>query len=699
MLIKKKLLEIPLPDPPEELIKTAQEDRCIKRDLGALGKAVTYGTKLYFSAAETEGYLVIQVWTRAMLAEGRYEPAAVTYIEPAEGRWISRKRDRWTPAMLNAVKNEYENQWNTSWRAEDISTEEDKDLCQRILKTPRESVKVQVYTWQRERKDEENKRRAERRKAAWDRTLSAIPPAPPGFEKWAKTEGTVDDNFLLFRRKKDQTEVLCTNCGRTSTTINKLGHNPKNPMAWDYKKIYFAKCPNCGMFLQTKSWGMQKKMRTESCVVLPQVAGELISMRSFTVRKEFKRTEGAFGQEHWSKEEKLIETGKIFCDPKTFESVDSYIEEYVPQLGKCCWRRKRWHDYKGTQYSYQINKGVMYQGNAEEICRISGMYREQYEYCKGDQHTSPQRMLIAMAKKKYIEYLIKAGLKNLAREELECGHLRKDAKNLKQLLGLNGQQVWIMKQIDGRRKMISELQEIQARGEKVDLNTLRTMNEQKLWIEDMATEETGMTVQRTVNYLARQAAKENRTLTRVAGEYRDYLRVAGQMGRDTTDSIICRTPDLKAMHDRYVEEYNRHKDDIRAAAVDGKFKRIALRAGEIAEHFAYEKEGLAIVAPKKASEIVAEGREQHHCVGASDIYMKRMDEGESYILFLRRKEDLKAPYYTLEVNWDGTCRQSYAAYDRRPDAEKIDEWLRSFTRAIRKRTEKEQERTRVMAAV
>ena len=34
-------------------------------------------------------------------------------------------------------------------------------------------------------------------------------------------------------------------------------------------------------------------------------------------------------------------------------------------------------------------------------------------------------------------------------------------------------------------------------------------------------------------------------------------------------------------------------------------------------------------------------------------------------------------------------RQSYGAYDRKPDKEKIEDWLEHFTREIQKRTERE----------
>lgn len=69
--------------------------------------------------------------------------------------------------------------------------------------------------------------------------------------------------------------------------------------------------------------------------------------------------------------------------------------------------------------------------------------------------------------------------------------------------------------------------------------------------------------------------------------------------------------------------------------------------------------------------------------------MKSMDEGKTFILFLRRTEEPETPYYTLEVEYDGKIRQSYGAYDRKPDWENVEPILKAFSKKIQKRTEKE----------
>ena len=695
---KKDLLNIPIPDVPEELISTAENDKYILREYelwnGQKYEDRSYGTRLYFGAAEKDGILIIQMWARAGLKQGNRDPISVTYIDVGAEKWLSRKDGRWSEAMLQSITAEYTHQPRTIWKAKDVSTKEDTDLCNCLLETDESGVYEAVRVWQETIRNEANQKRAERRKADWDRMMGLLPEEPEDFREWAEDEGTISDNFLLFKRNGKKTEVYCTHCGKNFETTEKMRHNKGEKTHWHYRSEHVGFCRNCRHTFDTKSWRKQGSLKTDSWVVLPQVAGEYISMRVFQIRKEFRKKEIIpGGPEEWKQKTTVFETVRVFADPKTFESKDSFKWEVVPNLkGECHWRRVRGSDYHGKQYAYQVSAGKMYMRNADEICAASGMRKFVYERCEGDQLNSPQRLLITMAKKRYLEYLFKAGLNRLAEAAVKAPYyvrLNEEADNLKALLGIDGQKLRTMKDIDGRYEMIPLLNEIEHLRQKVDIETLRIMNEEEIWFNSLPIEETGLTIQRMMNYLRKQSAKEERSIKSVLQEYKDYLRIAEQLGCDTKDEIICRTPDLKKMHDRYSEYYNKNKDSIRENNANRSFWQIAEKSEKNAEHFRYEKEGLQILAPERASDIIREGREQHHCVGASDTYLKRMDKGESYILFLRKKEEPKKPYYTLEVTWDGKIKQSYGAYDRRPDAKKIDEWLRYFTRAIKKRTERE----------
>ena len=90
---------------------------------------------------------------------------------------------------------------------------------------------------------------------------------------------------------------------------------------------------------------------------------------------------------------------------------------------------------------------------------------------------------------------------------------------------------------------------------------------------------------------------------------------------------------------------------------------------------ALSNEELQIVCPKRANELVAEGRALHHCVGS---YIDRVAEGRCLIVFVRRVEEPKKPYVTVEVR-DGKIAQIHGDHNSDPTEEVkkfVDLWSR-----------------------
>lgn len=61
----------------------------------------------------------------------------------------------------------------------------------------------------------------------------------------------------------------------------------------------------------------------------------------------------------------------------------------------------------------------------------------------------------------------------------------------------------------------------------------------------------------------------------------------------------------------------------------------------------YEFGDYVLKTPDTIDELEKEGRELHHCVAS---YLKKIVEMKTIILFLRKKENIDEPYYTVEVN-------------------------------------------------
>lgn len=91
----------------------------------------------------------------------------------------------------------------------------------------------------------------------------------------------------------------------------------------------------------------------------------------------------------------------------------------------------------------------------------------------------------------------------------------------------------------------------------------------------------------------------------------------------------------------------------------------------------------AVIAPSGVLDILEESNALHHCAGSSNRYWERIEQNESYILFLRKTSNIHKPYYTLEVEPDGTVRQTRTKYDRQnADIEKAKAFLAKWQKII-----------------
>jgi len=78
---------------------------------------------------------------------------------------------------------------------------------------------------------------------------------------------------------------------------------------------------------------------------------------------------------------------------------------------------------------------------------------------------------------------------------------------------------------------------------------------------------------------------------------------------------------------------------------------------------------------------------QHNCVGASDRYMLKMANKETFIVFLRKKEDPEKSFYTLEVDYKSII-QAYSAYNRKEEWNEVKPVLDRWMRQVKKNAKK-----------
>ena len=69
-----------------------------------------------------------------------------------------------------------------------------------------------------------------------------------------------------------------------------------------------------------------------------------------------------------------------------------------------------------------------------------------------------------------------------------------------------------------------------------------------------------------------------------------------------------------------------------------------------------------VTIPIEPKDLVIEGQKMHHCVGR---YVDKVSNNETYIAFIRKKDNIKMPYITAEIDLNGNLQQYFLAYDRK----------------------------------
>ena len=187
-----------------------------------------------------------------------------------------------------------------------------------------------------------------------------------------------------------------------------------------------------------------------------------------------------------------------------------------------------------------------------------------------------------------------------------------------------------------------------------------------------------MLMKRTKNAeLIRDIAKKMTSI-----EYTDYLKMAREIGSDMTDEFVLYPRDVKTAHDavmNVINERERKRKRKEAREKDASIQKVYKR---IKKKFSYENDDFVLRPAKTNSELVKEGQTQHICVGSAG-YAGKMIRGESYILFLRKKDHPEKPFYTVEITPQYEILQRHGKYNKEgKEVTAVDAFLEKFRREV-----------------
>lgn len=117
----------------------------------------------------------------------------------------------------------------------------------------------------------------------------------------------------------------------------------------------------------------------------------------------------------------------------------------------------------------------------------------------------------------------------------------------------------------------------------------------------------------------------------------------------------------------YVVEVSNAADIIRQQKQN---QAISENAQKHCDWWNIEDDNFTIIVPTSAQEIIDEGEQQHNCVGR--LYLNSVAQGNTNIIFIRKKNNPQKSYITCEVNNNGFIQQYLLAYNRRVEIESIE---------------------------
>lgn len=597
---------------------------------------------------------------------GRYFADSENHNAWVDGKWYTCRLKNVARLCkdMTPLKNDYyymgdEMEWGSN---------EDKERAQDFLDT------WSIDSYEENLSGKKRQQAVQRKIERIEQQMADIPCVPDEAEEWL--DQTIFPGHILFiKKEKKRTTYSCTACGCSSWKKKGWKHGEKTV------------CPKCGRPVTVNS-RQQEKTRKAPVVILQQYGQEWVERQFNAVCK-------------WTAEEK---------DIQLFEQCRAIIPK-----GEC-WG-KVWYGLLPEADEFEQDfwdknpknkrflSSYLYPGNLQEVLKCGGLERSGMNILanKGEKF-NVNKFITTFHKRPYLEYLAKAGLSRLVADIVDdygwwgdpdtiCTY----GQSLQEALQLDGNRVNRMKQINGGLRALEWLQYEEAMEIKISQESLEYLQSKKVSVsgcEDILMEL--QSVNRMVNYMKKQRVAPSKLTT----TWRDYLRTARDEGMDTTDDIVRLPKDLKARHDQLVELINARRDAEKIAKEKEKYKRldaqILEKLPEAARYF-WENDKYMIIPAGTCEELMTEGRTLHHCVGSSDIYMNKMAAGTSWILFLRKKEDLEKAYYTVEIDMkDDRILQYYSEFDRQPDKGTISKVLDKFKRSIKR--ERQQARIQVPIA-
>ena len=522
---------------------------------------------------------------------------------------------------------------------------------------------------------EENRRIARQRKkeklsAQINKKMELVPALPGDWRKWVEKVGA-DKNYIFYDAGKGVQTGYCTYCEREVPVIK-----PR------YNKM--ARCRHCGKKIQYKSNRKRGKILDQYEVYLLQNCGQEFVLRAFLVQKIYPIQDNL-------PEILFVERRRLFYRN------DFSMEEYHWGIDdwEYKWKKGRLRIGGCSLCSYLIGypNGRIYGKTLPSLSKTFLKHTGFKEYFQKEKSFCPEKYFETYQYMPFLEQLAKAGLIGIAKEVISGMKVTLDNSKTDLLgkLRIDHAQLLRLRKAESIKRL-EWLQYEKETGKQIDDHLISWYIEQGLSPASIFFIKGRMSALQIKNYLSRQSAENGEKIGNVLSIWMDYLRMADSLGWDTQDAIIYRARKLFQRHDEASQCLRRKKLQERISEKKTAFPTIQQICSSIRKKYEYrsDKEVYEILVPNGIEDILAEGECLKHCIDVNNLYLQRIADRETYILFLRKRENPMQPYFTLEVEPNGTVRQKSTYYNRQEkNMDEINQFLKRWQRVIQKRLSKQ----------
>ena len=522
--------------------------------------------------------------------------------------------------------------------------------------------------YQQDIRDRQAKIRRYKRDAVVRDKMRRVPQKPANLKRWADKHIMPHYLFYDYNNGRAKTQARCTYCEKFSVI-----RRPKNNDV--------LRCPKCGQKAIAKAQGRRATYHEdrETCQVIQQISPHELVVRIYKLYWSYAR-----GKDTARKS--AYEVMRIFV--RSDNGKDATMEPYYYDSG--CdsvthWRRG-YHpgalfgmecfisEETGEVYLPGLEKAL--QGTDWEYCALRQFYER-----TGIPIQVSHYLKMYLRHPLLVERLTKVGFENIV-ADVVYRHGFSDALDETQakthrILRVEKQDVSVLQEQKVGMSLLKKYQAyvaIHLRG-RAELFQWQLHNE----VSEIPTDIFQyMTAEKFMRYIDAQFpiycetcpanGYRDQTMETLVITYVDYLHMCRRQAYDMKDKSVLFPKNCAAAHDREAERIQKINDAQKNKAFGMAYAGFARKA-------VLSNEELQIVCPKRANDLVDEGKALHHCVGS---YIDKVTEGRCLIVFVRRVEEPKKPYVTVEVR-DGKIAQIHGDHNSAPTEEVqkfVDLWSR-----------------------